>query len=46
MQINWSEQTLLETENIVNYIAEHNVVAECETRKPTISLNSISIIKP
>ena len=30
MQINWSEQALSEVENIVNYIAEHNVVAALE----------------
>lgn len=30
MQINWSEQALSEAENIVNYIAEDNVVAVLE----------------
>ena len=43
MQINWSEQALLETKNIVNYIAEHNVVAALEM--DDLIRNSVVILK-
>ena len=43
MQINWSEQALSEVENIVNYIAEHNVVAALEM--DDLIRNSVMILK-
>lgn len=43
MQINWSEQALSEVENIVNYIAEHNVVAALEM--DDLIRNSVLILK-
>ena len=43
MQINWSEQALSEVENIVNYIAEHNVVAALEM--DDLISNSVMILK-
>lgn len=43
MQINWSEQALSEAENIVNYIAEHNVVAALEM--DDLIRNSVLILK-
>lgn len=43
MQINWSEQALSEAENIVNYIAEHNIVAALEM--DDLIRNSVLILK-
>lgn len=43
MQINWSEQALVEAESIVNYIAQHNVVAALEM--DDLIRNSVMILK-